>query len=832
VVGAEPRPRDAIVEVLHARDASVDRERVDKLLQDDTTFAEVAGGVVHMPSMLEGTAWTVWVDAGDAGDNFVRAEPHLGVMTWWLLGDDVELVDESGAALGVLRVDSMWADEVDIDVVIGPDGWLVPFADGWATVRVVDGALNWTACAVPPEPTSRQVDAMRAGFEAAVRVAHAAAADDRPPPPDARHAVGDNPVHEALVADQQAFREAPVPPLPALYEAAGLEQQGATIAEQGFDWNALREWRDRNRLALGYGLDETQVDQVVFAVGACSLYVADGADALGSTEEDQLAAAMLVAGCLEDGKVAEAFWDESERSVPVADVSHFAVDLASRLDGPVPAGLAWVRARALDLDGDAAGAAALLDAAVTAGSSHGPALIELAGFRADRGDAPGALAALRRAGVAESADDDDPFGEPDDAQRLLDEVRPFAVHRPRPSTGRNDRCPCGSGRKYKVCHLGREQHPLEDRAVWLYQKAKRFLRRRAPDILEDLAREFASASDTRWHYHEMYESPWMADLALHEGLVFAEFVSEREGLLPDDEALLAAQWALVDRGVFEIARADPGRLELYDIGHGEHISVVMTNPTDRVRKGTVLFGRPLPVGDSYRAFGGFIEVSRSWVDDCLQALEEADPAEIAALAGRTMRPPQMKNTDGENLAFHTIRWRCREPDHVDGLLRRAGLNGDRDTGWSLVRDSANQPSTVVAHLLLTDGELIADVNSDPRANEIRALVATAVPDAELIDDNVRSFDQAMAEYDPDDGRGPMDVNDPAVQNAFRQFIAEHERRWLDESIPALGGRTPRDAALDPVGREELNHLLDSFPIPERSDIAMMDPERLRHALGL
>ena len=26
--------------------------------------------------------------------------------------------------------------------------------------------------------------------------------------------------------------------------------------------------------------------------------------------------------------------------------------------------------------------------------------------------------------------------------------------------GRNDTCPCGSGRKFKVCHLGREQELL------------------------------------------------------------------------------------------------------------------------------------------------------------------------------------------------------------------------------------------------------------------------------------------------------------------------------------------------------------------------------------
>jgi hypothetical protein len=29
----------------------------------------------------------------------------------------------------------------------------------------------------------------------------------------------------------------------------------------------------------------------------------------------------------------------------------------------------------------------------------------------------------------------------------------------------------GSGRKYKLCHLGRETLPIDDRAPWLYEKA-------------------------------------------------------------------------------------------------------------------------------------------------------------------------------------------------------------------------------------------------------------------------------------------------------------------------------------------------------------------------
>ena len=75
--------------------------------------------------------------------------------------------------------------------------------------------------------------------------------------------MGDGPIHEALVADRAAFGQAPIPPLPALYDAAGLVQQDSTIAEAGFDWDALHAWRTSNRFAISYGIDGDQVDSLV-----------------------------------------------------------------------------------------------------------------------------------------------------------------------------------------------------------------------------------------------------------------------------------------------------------------------------------------------------------------------------------------------------------------------------------------------------------------------------------------------------------------------------------------------------------------------------------------
>jgi hypothetical protein len=203
------------------------------------------------------------------------------------------------------------------------------------------------------------------------------------------------------------------------------------------------------------------------------------------------------------------------------------------------------------------------------------------------------------------------------------------------------------------------------------------------------------------------------------------------------------------------------------------------------------------------------------------------------MVGESFRPPRMQNTDGQDLVFHTLRWRCPDPDGVDAALGRAGLRAeDGGREWSLMRDSARQPNTVIAHVRLDGDELVAEVNSDERARELRELVAGAMPEAELLEDEERSFDEAMSDVDADDLPPGPNLDDPMIRQALREFIADHERRWLDESIPALGGRTPREAAVDPIGREELEHLLESFPRPGPDDVGAMDPDRLRKALDL
>ena len=252
------------------------------------------------------------------------------------------------------------------------------------------------------------------------------------------------------------------------------------------------------------------------------------------------------------------------------------------------------------------------------------------------------------------------------------------------------------------------------------------------------------------------------------------------------------------------------------------------------RCGSVLLGRPLPVGDTYRALSGFVPVPRAEVAAFTEAIEDGDADEIAILLGEMFRPPRMQNSDGHDLVLHALRWRVPDERKVGTALEASGLRADDATTWTLKRDSLNRSDVVVATLRYEAGELTCDVNSDERAEELRTLVADALPSAELIQDESRSLDEAMADRDPDAPSPALDPADPMVRDVLEQFIAEQERRWLDESIPALEGRTPREAMTDPIGRELLEQLLDSFPraTSDEAAIGMMDADRLRAALGL
>ena len=233
----------------------------------------------------------------------------------------------------------------------------------------------------------------------------------------------------------------------------GLERRGAWFGLIGEDWappGVRFMEREIEALSESWGFDSCCESEFETVLEKWGQYVTERVE----LDRDTL---RLVARALGHGSVAPAFAehvlrDQDHGSEPLAS---FAAELA-HLPGKFAAPARYLQALDSERDGEVGIAEGHLHAAVLADPDFAPALGELARYEADRGNAARAMSLLRRAGSEE-----------DDSE--LSYLRGLHTG-PLVSVGRNDPCPCGSGRKFKACCLNATPSCRLNswRAGWLY----------------------------------------------------------------------------------------------------------------------------------------------------------------------------------------------------------------------------------------------------------------------------------------------------------------------------------------------------------------------------
>ncbi len=307
-----------------------------------------------------------------------------------------------------------------------------------------------------------------------------------------------------------------------------------------------------------------------------------------------------------------------------------------------------------------------LEAAYSPDPQWVPVLADLARFASDRGDVERGISLLHRAGVDA---DDRLLG-------LLEDNRPLD----RSDLGRNDPCWCGSGRRYKACHRGRERLDLQARATWLYHKAwMHLVDGPGRTLLLDVAQSWTGDRDQR-RLVQAFGEDTVIDLTLFEGGVFADFLAARGVLLPDDERLLAEQWLLVARSVHEVesVRRDRG-FTARDIRTGDRHEVSERLATRQLTVGDLLLVRLVPDGRDTVIFGGIESVDLARRDSLVALLDsEPDPVTLAEFIAALHAPPTMLNADGGELVICEARLRLPDPDAVAAWLDERLVRDDDD----------------------------------------------------------------------------------------------------------------------------------------------------------
>jgi SEC-C motif len=523
---------------------------------------------------------------------------------------------------------------------IGPKGWLATLPlDALLAVRVAaDGSVAIAVLDEEPAAPPALVAAVREVYDAEV-------AETQLPVTAEQLVVG------LLLRDRETFAR-PLPPLAELTAAAGLEQQGDEFAHNASIWAAAD--------------DADREFRMVEVLGEDAAVAQEALDLLAGTEPAALRRALDL---LEDPDVLLVVVDElldehghgcehdAERVAAIVALADRLLALAG--NSPRAAVAGWIAMVAAERDGRVLDAESHLRGAAAAGAGWELVEDRLASYDSDRGDAGAALGRWLSIGA-----DDDPD---------VTVVRPFAtVASGEP--GRNEPCWCGSGRKYKQCHLGRPvTAPLPERAGWLYRKAVGYLERRggaATDLLDAHAAVLAGEDGDPL----LDDDPLAPDTVLDEGGWFARFLADRGPLLPADERELAAAWVSVRRSVFETV--DAGHVR--EVRTGERLAVA--GPTAGV--GEFLCTRALPDGAGRYLLVAPVVVERDAVGLVMSVLAERDAVAILdllavdALEPRTVQhvpPPRPTAVAPVVLQLQERReqrW-CDEPAPVlDGMTPR------------------------------------------------------------------------------------------------------------------------------------------------------------------
>jgi hypothetical protein len=819
-----PEPDERLDDVLGTM------ERIDLLSKYDSDDAHDHVDVCFdRRALVDGTTWTVPITELDLASDTVPTDA-LGLLfmplinEWCTLdgGDnlDIDAQDRRRQAAEALGVESGGG-------IAFPEGWLAEHgakAGGYLLLRLDGEVVEGHGADTAPDASPALVDALMGtlGSESSSTAC--------------RHAV--QMLTEVFVLHPE-LRGTQVPPLADLIETAGLQRDGSYLARAGFDFERERVRRRVEDVANQFEFHEPEVQ--AYATLAIAWHG-------WTTNRDEVEPELFEAAAhaLDLIPVATAFVDDEcdpEEPERLDDMVAFGEALIDAANGRHQAGPAWLVAQTLGVAGQTDRFEEWTDTALLFDGDHVLALSDKAWFAFDRGEARKAKALLTRIGARAFLHD----------VAILDAVLAPA----RPAARRNDPCPCGSGRKYKHCHLGVDEVPLDARLTWLYRKANWWLERRHRPEVDSMA--WLRAHNSAMSPSQLLEvDPLIADSVLTEGGRFDEWLAERSALLPSDEAMLAGQWALVERSVFEVTevRLDEG-MTVRDVRTGDVVDVRERLGTHDLKVGWYLLARPLPTGTgAHQFFGGITIVPDSMLDRFIELLDdEPTPAQLLLLVAEAEAPPTLSNRDGHATVFCETTWTVPNIETATATLDSAFEPGDDAGRWTWLQDGENDSAitvpggrTVLGNLALEGDRLTASTNSVERAEAVTQLIESLLPGAELVEELRSDFDEIRNDqaYERhvfgEDDEPPAGMLDPTkappeLQAMLRQQMDLYEEQWVDESIPALGGATPRQALDDPTRRDDLFRLLDRMEemgarqSPDQRALGMRT-SRLRELLGL
>ena len=488
------------------------------------------------------------------------------------------------------------------------------------------------------------------------------------------------------------------------------------------------------------------------------------------------------------------------------------------------AAVALVAARAAEGAGDSTTAHDLLDEALTLRPGLEPALHDAAQYAAARGDYVTADRYLRRSEI------------PSPLRPALSEAIAATATATAHDVGRNSPCPCGSGRKFKVCCQRDAAPALSTRTQLVYALLGTYAER-APGV------EMITPLIGRTEDEQRY-AMFFLDLALFKGGLVERFLTARGHWLRPDEHQLIEDWRRIPVSLYEALEvARDTSVTLRALPDGDPIHLADPLFSNSVQRLALFCGRVLHDGNEPRMLALPVHVPRHRRRELVSLLASDPPIEQIADFFAPEPPIQFRNSDGDDLYDCSVTYRVpRAQQTFDHLIQRLTQTGDELIGWH--RQVPDGRVLSLGQIYRAGEDFTVTANSPARFAELEAQLRDVAPDAVERDRHVQRLSQdpggreartAILESYLVTTTSSADADEPADR-----MSRDVEAGWLD-TPGVIGDLSPREAAAssDPAVLAELRSTVDDVEATllqaqraGQPTAGLMSPHRLREALLL
>lgn len=329
--------------------------------------------------------------------------------------------------------------------------------------------------------------------------------------------------------------------------------------------------------------------------------------------------------------------------------------------------------------------------------------------------------------------------------------------------------------------------------------------------------------------------------------------------LPEPEARLLRARIEAHPTLYRVAGRDPqaGTIDLEDVLLGGAVTVHDRLMSESIDSGLFLAARAFRAGRFH-----FVELAGpplgagmgmeavEFLQDCRMEFTPEGLRRDAHLFGwlwdwldeweANWQPPHLQNTDGDDLLWHTASFHVADPEAArQALLQRRDVEYDEENDefvWTRATGRGARmlggPVTL-GRIESVGDELVLTVNSARRFRTARKWLGK-LPGVVFRNVTTRRWDE------PDEDR-PLDERlsksepvemTPELTAAVQEMMDRQYMQWLDEPLPILGGKTPRQACATPAGRLQVTMLIRTTPDPMGAEPVYVPRQAMLRALGL